>query len=144
MAAPFPVGPLVLPAPLWDQMMAHVLAARPQEGCGLLAGQAGRPVKFYACTNVHPQPVIRYRIDDRELFHAHREMDAKGWDLLAIFHSHPASRAYPSQTDVAQAHYPDSLYLIVSLSDPRRPDLHGYWIRDGLITEHPVQVESAA
>lgn len=123
-------------------MLTHVLAARPREGCGLLAGINGVPVKFYPCTNVHPQPYTRYRLDDRELFAALREMDERGWDLLAIFHSHPATPAYPSQTDLEHAHYPDALYLICSLADPERPVLRGFWLdrERRSITEHPVAV----
>lgn len=124
---------------MWQQMLAHVLKEKPREGCGLVAGEGGWPVKFYPCTNVHPQPVTRYRIDDGELFQALRDMDEQGWDLLAIFHSHPSTQAYPSQTDMSLAHYPDSLYLIVSLVNPGQPDLRGFWIQDGVITEHPVQ-----
>lgn len=121
-------------------MLSHVRSVYPREGCGLLAGHNGQVLKWIPATNVHPQPEIRYRIDDRELYEAHREMDRQGWDLLAIFHSHPTTEAYPSRTDVAQAYYPESLYLICSLVNPQQPILKGYWIRDGKIVEHPVEV----
>lgn len=123
-------------------MLTHVRAARPHEGCGLLAGKHGVPVKWYPCTNVHPYPLTRYRLEDRELFAALREMDERGWDLLAIFHSHPATPAYPSQTDLENAYYPEALYLICSLADPEHPVLRGFWLdrERRAITEHPVQI----
>lgn len=128
----------VLPRSFWEPMLAHVQAAWPNEGCGLLAGKDGRPVKWYPCANAAPNPQIYYRVDARDLLRAVREMEEKGWDLLAIFHSHPASPAYPSRTDVAEAHYPESLYLIASLADRANPVLRGFWIRDGQITEELV------
>lgn len=143
MADPFPAGPLVIPAHIWTQMLDHVLRARPEEACGVLGGRDGRAVRWYPCANVHPQKETRYTADPRDLLRAIRDMDDHGLEQVAIFHSHPATRAYPSETDVAQAHYPECLYLIVSLADPARPDLHGFWIRDGRITEHPVVVEPA-
>ncbi len=137
-------GPLVLSTGYWEAMFAHVLAARPNEGCGLLAGRNGVPVKFYPCSNAHEQPVVRYRLDERELFAALRELDAAGWDLLAIFHSHPSTPAYPSQTDLDNAYYPDSLYLICSLAESEQPILRGFWLdrEQRTITEHPVVIQS--
>lgn len=135
-------APLVLPYLYWEAMLAHVRAAQPNEGCGLLAGRRGLPVRWYPCTNVHPQPRTRYRLDDRELFAALREMDEQGWDLLAIFHSHPNTAAYPSQTDLENAYYPEALYLICSLADPAQPVLRGFWLdrERRTIREHPVEI----
>jgi len=121
-------------------MLAHVRAAYPREGCGLLAGRDGEICRWFPGTNVHPEPLVRYRMDDRELLTAFREMERNGWDLLAIFHSHPQGPAYPSPTDIAQAYYPGSLYLICSLARPEAPELRGFWIVDGQVREHPVEV----
>lgn len=138
--APFPEGALQIPAPVWAEMLAHVRAAHPNEGCGLLSGHAGQVMRFYPTANAHPQPRTRYSIDPPELLRALRAIDAAGEELLAIFHSHPASPAYPSQTDVAQAYYPDTLYLIVSLVKPEQPVLRGFWLRDGVAAEHGVSI----
>lgn len=64
---------------------------------------------------MHETPTTRYRIDPREQLHAFRDMDANGEELAAIYHSHPASQPYPSPTDRAEAHYPDAVYVLVSL-----------------------------
>jgi len=136
----FPVGPLCIPGSIWGPMLAHVRGAYPQEACGLLAGKAGQVQRFHPTRNAHPTPTTRYSVDPRELLAVLRAIEADGRELLAIFHSHPATRAYPSQTDITQAHYPDALYLIVSLADPDHPLLRGFWLRRGTVAEHPVQI----
>jgi desampylase len=67
------------------------------------------------CANVHPLPTTRYVIDPREQLKAFRSIDAAGEELLGIYHSHPVSQAYPSPTDRAEAHYPDAVYVLVSV-----------------------------
>lgn len=137
----FPQGPLLLPRPIWTAMLSHLRAAYPQEGCGLLAGRAGQPVKWYPCANAHPAPLVAYEVAPADLLSVLRDLDDHGWHLLAICHSHPDAPAYPSRVDVARAYYPDSLYLIWSLAAPGPPAVRGFWIRDGEVTEHPLQLE---
>lgn len=76
-------------------------------------------------------------IDAREQLAAFREMDARGEELVAIYHSHPVSQPYPSPTDRAEAHYPDAVYLLVSLRTGA-PELHGYRITEGFVREVPL------
>ena len=88
---------------------------------------------------MHDTPMTRYLIDPREQLRAFREMDDRGEDLVAIYHSHPASQAYPSPTDRAEAHYPDAFYVLVSLrtSDP---ELRAFRIHpDGAVREVDVR-----
>jgi proteasome lid subunit RPN8/RPN11 len=68
------------------------------------------------------------------------EMDERGEELSAIYHSHTASPAYPSQTDINLAAYPEALYLIVSLADGEEP-LRGYRITEGEVSEVDLVVE---
>ena len=67
------------------------------------------------CANVHPTPTTRYVIDPREQLSAFRSIEAAGEELVGIYHSHPLSQPYPSPTDRAEAHYPDTVYVLVSL-----------------------------
>jgi proteasome lid subunit RPN8/RPN11 len=98
-----------------EEMVAHCLAGRPNEACGLLAGSGGRVTKIYPMTNVAGSPV-RYALDPREQLRVYRELDAEGWELSGVFHSHTRTEAYPSPTDVRLA-IEDVPYVIVSLAE---------------------------
>ncbi len=87
--------------------------------------------------NAHPTPVTRYTIEPREQLRAFRDMDAKGEELVAIYHSHPITQPYPSPTDRAEAHYPEAFYVLVSLRDTE-PELRAYRVRDGWVREVEV------
>ena len=119
-----------------DEMVAHAKAEYPNEACGIIAGLSGRAVKLYRTRNAERSPV-RYVIEPREQLGVMREMEDKGWDLLGIFHSHTHSPAYPSQTDVQLAYYPDALYFIVSLM-AADPVVRAFRILDGKVAEEEI------
>ncbi len=135
---PIALTALLLPATMRDEIVAHARAEWPRECCGLIAGKDRRPTRLYRLTNVAPGNVF-YEIDPRELYDLEfRQLPAEGWDVVAIYHSHPASEAYPSATDVALAGWPDAFYVICSLATPDSPVIRAFRIVDGEITE--VQV----
>jgi len=123
----------------FEEMVEHGLAAFPNEACGLLAGKEGRPVRFFPMTNRDASPVS-YRLDPKEQLRAFDEMDEQGWDLLAIFHTHTHSEAYPSETDRRQAFYPEAAYLVMSLSDRANPELRAFRIVDAEISEEELEL----
>ena len=124
----------------FDEMVEHGLAGFPNEACGLLAGKEGRPVKFFPMVNRDASPVT-YRLEPKEHLRVFDEIDDEGWELLAIFHTHTHSEAYPSPTDRKQAFYPEAQYLVMSLSDRVNPVLRGYRIaEDGSVTEEELVV----
>ncbi|HTJ59576.1 MAG TPA: M67 family metallopeptidase [Candidatus Saccharimonadales bacterium] len=125
---------LELPAALRDAIVSHARAEVPKEACGLVAGRDGRATRVIRCVNAHPAAVTRYTIDPREQLRAFRDMEANGEDLVAIYHSHPATQAYPSPTDRAESHYPEAIYVLVSLRDAA-PDVRAFRIRDGWVRE---------
>jgi proteasome lid subunit RPN8/RPN11 len=91
--------------------------------------------------NVHSTPTTRYVIDPREQLKAFRSIDAAGEELIGIYHSHPVSQPYPSPTDRAEAHYPDALYVLVSLRTGE-PEVRAFRIfEDDFVREIPVAVE---
>lgn len=116
--------------------MGHARADAPREACGLIAGRDGA-LRLIRCRNAHPTPVSRYLIESREQFAAFREMDARGEELVAIYHSHPVSQPYPSPTDRAEAHFPEAYYLLVSLRTGL-PELHAFRITEGFVREVPL------
>lgn len=119
---------LRLPLALRDAIVAHCVAAVPNEACGLLLGR--REGRFASVSGARPEPNVlesphRYEIEPEAVLAAHRAARAAGVQLLGAWHSHPAGRAVPSATDRAQA-WPDWCYLIVGLGRPDRPELRAW------------------
>ena len=122
-----------------DAIVEQAKAEHPNEACGLLAGNDGSPTKLFRMTNAERSPVI-YRMEPKEQLRVFNEIEELGLDLVAIYHSHTRSPAYPSNTDVKQAYYPDAVYLIVSLADPAEAILRGFDIKDGKVTEVELDI----
>jgi len=130
-----------LPGALRERIVAHARESAPNEACGLLAGKDGVPGRAIRCANVDETPMTRYRPDPRDLIRAFREMDDRGEDLVAIYHSHPASPAYPSPTDRAESadergepRYPGAVYVLVSVRTDE-PEIRAFRIKDDIVTE---------
>jgi proteasome lid subunit RPN8/RPN11 len=132
--------PMRISQSLVDEIVAHAREDLPNECCGMVGGADGDAATVYRAENAEASP-LRYSIDSKEQFRLMRAIEAAGEELAAIYHSHTKSPAYPSQTDVNLAGWPEAVYLIVSLADPDAPDLKGFWIRDGKIEEAELVVE---
>ena len=129
-----------------DEMVSHALEDNPDECCGILAGPDDKVVKLYRMTNTERSP-YRYSMDPKEQISVNREMDDNGWELLAIYHSHTHSAAYPSSTDVRMATWPDGTsiwpdahYILVSLEDHDNPLVRAFRITDGSVTKEELRV----
>ncbi len=122
-----------------DEMIAHASSEAPNECCGILAGLKGRVLKLYRTTNAEHSP-FRYSLEPSELIAVYREIEKNGWELLAVYHSHTHTEAYPSPTDVKSASLPGSLYLIISLNKPDQPVMRGFSIVEGKITEAELRI----
>jgi [CysO sulfur-carrier protein]-S-L-cysteine hydrolase len=128
-----------IPEGLAQAIIATAREGRPNEACGLLVAQGyaasgAAPHRWVALTNAAASP-YRYFIDPEEQLRVWMEIDDADEVVWGIVHSHVASPARPSATDVGLAYYPDSLYLICSLADPEKPDLRAWSIRDGVVSE---------
>ena len=121
-----------------DEIVAHARAGLPDEACGIVAGRDGVATRFYPAVNGDPSP-FRYSIESRDLLRIVTEIDDAGDDVLAIYHSHTMSPAFPSRTDVDLAFWPDAAYLIVSLA-AAEPDLKAFSIVDGRIARRPLTI----
>ena len=91
---------------LFQEIVEHCRGGLPNEACGIVAGDGGRAVQVYRMRNSEESPVV-YRFDAQEQFEVMKELDEKGWEPLAFFHSHTHTEAYPSPTDRAHAHWRD-------------------------------------
>jgi proteasome lid subunit RPN8/RPN11 len=126
---------------LVDQIVAHALEDRPNECCGMVGGRDGAATTIYRARNAFESP-MRYTVDERDLFRiTQREIPDAGEELVGIYHSHPNSEAYPSQTDINLAeNWPDPLYLICSLEDADDPVVRAFAIRDAAVEEVELAV----
>jgi proteasome lid subunit RPN8/RPN11 len=124
---------------IYEELVAHAREDAPNECCGLIGGSDGAAKTVYRARNVEASP-LRYNLDPKDQFRIMTEMDERGEELAAIYHSHTKSPAYPSQTDINLAAYPDAVYLIVSLADGEEP-LRGFTILDGKVDEAELTIE---
>jgi proteasome lid subunit RPN8/RPN11 len=120
-------------------MISHCKEACPNEACGILAGKGNEVSKVYKMANIEKSPVS-YEFDSSEHIKAIRNMRENNHTMLAIFHSHPSSQAYPSAKDISLAFYEDCIYVIVSLIE-KQPVIKGFLIREGAIKEIRLSVK---
>ena len=132
---------LVIRRDLVDAMVAHARRDHPDEACGVIAGPHGsdRPERFIEMENAERSPTF-YRFDAAEQLKVWREMDTNDEVPVVIYHSHTATEAYPSRTDISFAGEPDAHYVLVSTRDPIEYELRSYRIVDGVVTEEPVKI----
>lgn len=128
----------VLSRDLLEQVILHCKSVYPNEACGLLAGKISKAEKIYKMTNIDKSSVS-YLMDPGEQFMAMKEMRKNGHEILAIYHSHPYSQAYPSPKDVSLAFYPDAVYLIVGLADVDVPEVRAFGIIEGAVSEIQIR-----
>jgi proteasome lid subunit RPN8/RPN11 len=125
---------------VYEAMLAHLQAVYPLEGCGILGGVGDTAVQHVAIDNILQSPVA-YEMDPLQQIQAMMSIEAQNQEIIAIYHSHPTGPAHPSPTDVALAYYPDSVYVIVSLTDQTAPTVGAFWIGDGRYTPVSLLVE---
>jgi proteasome lid subunit RPN8/RPN11 len=128
---------------LIDEMVAHAREDLPNECCGMVGGSDGAASTVYRARNEFASP-LRFGVHSEDLFRiTQKEMPARGEDLVAIYHSHTKSPAYPSQTDLneAQKSWPDAIWVIVSLEEPDAPDVKAYWLKDLKVADAELVVE---
>jgi [CysO sulfur-carrier protein]-S-L-cysteine hydrolase len=132
---------LTISAELRAKILAHANADHPDEACGVIAGPAGsdRPERFIAMLNAERSPTF-YRFDSMEQFRVWREMDDRDEEPVVIYHSHTATEAYPSRTDISYASEPGAHYVLVSTRDPDQEEFRSFRIVDGEVTEEEVTV----
>jgi [CysO sulfur-carrier protein]-S-L-cysteine hydrolase len=124
-----------LPDDMRAAIIDHAMRDAPRECCGIIAGRGGVPMRLYQTRNVAAGNRL-YEIDPAQLIDLEfRELPAQGSEIVAIYHSHPASPAYPSATDVELAFWPDAVFLICSLANREQPEVRGFRIRNGAIQE---------
>lgn len=123
-----------IPQVILEEMIAQAQAELPNEACGLLTGKNGAVVRRYPLTNTDCSPE-HFSFDPKEQFQVLREARAEGLEIIANYHSHPASPARPSEEDIRLAFDPDILYIIVSLADKDNPEVKAYSIQSKIVKQ---------
>jgi proteasome lid subunit RPN8/RPN11 len=128
----------------YDEIVAHARRDHPDEACGVVAGPAGsdRPERFVPMLNAARSPTF-YEFDSHDLLALYRDMDAREEEPVVIYHSHTATEAYPSRTDISLAQEPGAHYVLASTRDPDEVEFRSYRIVDGAVTEEEVRVVEA-
>jgi proteasome lid subunit RPN8/RPN11 len=134
---------LTIERALYDKIIAHARADHPDEACGVVAGPVGadRPQRFIPMANAERSPTF-YRFDSMEQFQVWKEMDDRDEEPAVIYHSHTATEAYPSRTDVAYASEPGAHYVLVSTREPEATEFRSFRIVDDVVTEEDVRIVS--
>ena len=140
-SAPYSGPVLRIRADLVDAIVAHARRDHPDEACGVVAGPEGsdRPERFVPMLNAARSPTF-YEFDSGDLLPLYRDMDARGEVPVVIYHSHTATEAHPSRTDIGLAQEPDAHYVLVSTRDPETHEFRSFRIVDGAVTEEDVEV----
>ena len=126
-------------------MVAHARADHPDEACGVIAGPIGsdRPERFIPMVNAARSPTF-YEFDSKDLLKLYRDLEARDEDLVVIYHSHTATEAYPSRTDIAYASEPFAHYVLISTRESGSLDgpaeVRSFRIVDGVVQEEEIQI----
>jgi len=128
-----------------DQIVAHAQRDHPDEACGVIIGPAGsdRAVRVVEMLNADRSPTF-FRFDPAEQLRLYNEMDDRDEEIVVVYHSHTATEAYPSRTDISYAAEPQAHYLLVSTrgtgSEDGPVEVRSYRIVDGVVTEEELVV----
>jgi proteasome lid subunit RPN8/RPN11 len=132
---------LTLDAAVRDAVVAHARRDHPDEACGLIVGPAGsgRAERVVEMVNA-ARSMTQFEFEPGEQLRVYRELDDRDEEVVVVYHSHTATEAYPSRTDVRYASQPDAHYLLVSTRDPGAAEVRSYRIIEGTVTEEEVRV----
>ena len=137
--------PFLIPKTVLASMISHALETDPEECCGVLIGDDDKAEQARRIRNAHSEPIRRYEMPPMDLMRAESEADAKGRKIVAIYHSHTHTQAYPSQTDVnnaVQSWWTEPYYVLISLVEKTRPIVRAFRISDDAsVTEVPIATD---
>lgn len=134
-------GVLTIRRDIVDAIIAHARRDHPDEACGVVAGPAGsdRPERFIPMLNAARSPTF-YEFDSMDLLRLYREMDDRDEEPVVIYHSHTATEAYPSRTDISYASEPNAHYVLVSTRHEHDVEVRSFRIVDSVVTEEDVKI----
>jgi proteasome lid subunit RPN8/RPN11 len=120
-----------------EEISVHALECYPEEACGIIAGAGDVGTKLYRGRNLSATPRLAFELDPETLA-LQLDFETAGLTMTAIYHSHPSGPATPSEADIRQAFYPDSIAIVCSLADFSSPVLRAFEIAQGRVSEVPL------
>ena len=132
---------LIIKEDVYKALLEHCLKDPGKETCGIFAGKGKRIEKIFPLTNTSDNPKFCYLIDPKEQLAVFKELRKQGLEMTAIYHSHVDVESYPSARDVELAFYPESSYIIISLSNAKQPVTRSFRIVEGKIMEEELVIE---
>ena len=136
---------LTIDAAILAAIVEHARRDHPDEACGFVVGAIGsdRPVRHIPMTNA-ARSMTYYELEPAEYLRVARELDDRDEEPVVVYHSHTATQAYPSRTDVSLAGWPDAHYLLVSTREEATTEVRSYRIVDAVVTEEPLRLVNVA
>ena len=138
----------LIPKRVLAAMISHALENDPEECCGVLVGGDDGAEEARRMRNAHPQPIRRYEMPPMDLMRIESEAEARGRKIVAIYHSHTHTQAYPSQTDVnnaVQSWWTEPYYVLISLVEKARPIVRAFRISDDAsVSEIVIETDGEA
>ncbi|MHC4186939.1 MAG: M67 family metallopeptidase [Planctomycetota bacterium] len=130
---------LEIPKTIFEQMLTQAKTEAPIEVCGILAGTDGKVEKLYTMTNAD-NSAVHFMMLPQEQFDVVKDIRAEGFEMVAIYHSHPETPARLSDEDIRLALTPDVVYVIISLQDEEEPVMKAFSTKDDCDCMSEVQV----
>lgn len=125
-------------------MIDHARSDHPDEACGVITGPEGSdtPTRHVPMLNAARSTTF-YEFDSGDLLALYRRMAADEEEPVVIYHSHTATEAYPSRTDIAYANEPNAHYVLISTRDPQVAEVRSFRIVDANVTEEHVEISGS-
>lgn len=122
-----------------DEVLAHARRDHPDEACGVIVGRGGEAVRVVAMTNAERSPT-GFTFDSAEWLRVYREVDDADEELLAVYHSHTMTAAYPSRTDVLWSRTTEFAHWLLVSTRSEQDEVRSFVITDGEVVEEPVEI----
>ncbi|MGB9699927.1 MAG: M67 family metallopeptidase [Thermodesulfobacteriota bacterium] len=127
-----------IPKVFLEKMITHAFQEYPLECCGILAGKNCKVWKIFPMKNME-RSSSSYFMDPEEQYQVFKEIEQEELELLAIYHSHPHSPAYPSPKDIELAFYPETSMIIISLLNPQKPSIKAFQVKERKVKKQTLK-----
>jgi len=122
-------------------MVDHAKREWPLECCGILGGKDKTVQKSFELRNTEESPVL-YSMSPQDQMKVFEEMEKESMKMVAIYHSHPHTIPFPSETDMKLTFYPDVSSIIISLKEEENPVVKAFQIGKEAISVEEIEVVS--